>query len=64
MGEIAPKTTKFYISHNFYRLRIEYFGKIDKNWLLEKYRNLSDLIVKEAASYLIYDTASLLFLRP
>jgi hypothetical protein len=26
--------------------------------LLEKYRNLSDLIVKEAASYLIYDTAS------
>jgi hypothetical protein len=35
-----------YISHNFYRLRIEYFGKIDKNWLLEKYRNLSDLIAK------------------
>jgi hypothetical protein len=26
--------------------------------LLEKYRNLSDLILKEAAPYLIYDTAS------
>jgi len=58
MGEITPKTANFYIFHNFYPLRIEYFGKTDKNRSLEKYRNLSDLILKEAAPYLIYDTAS------
>jgi hypothetical protein len=58
MGEITPKMDNFYIFHNFHPLRIEYFGKTDKNRLLEKYRNLSDLILKEAAPYLIYDTAS------
>jgi hypothetical protein len=58
MGEITPKTANFYIFYNFYPLRIEYFGKTNKNRLLEKYRNLSDLILKEAAPYLIYDTAS------
>jgi hypothetical protein len=30
MGEITPKTAKFYIYPNFYTLRIKYFEKNDK----------------------------------
>jgi hypothetical protein len=52
MGEITPKTAKFYIYPNFYPLRIKYFEKKQQKPVARKISKPQSLNIKRGCAIL------------